>query len=135
MTKIKGQLTISRPISSSGEKLISIRINDVDAGIEFLRLEIGLEEFAECLTGLSRQHCEFEVENLQNVGKRIEREPLVFAIPQCSYPNKKKVACETAKSLCNDGWHAREYFDSKDSFFTEDGIAYARTQKTRWVSK
>ena len=131
---IKGQLTISRPSYSGERKSISIKVKDSTAGVNFLDIEIPLDNFAECLTGLAAVDCSIEVRGLENVGKTIKRENLVFEMPaSIKYSERKSAAFDLAKLAAPAGWVVRDYFDSQDSFFTKDGKDYAQTQMMRWV--
>lgn len=133
--KHKAKLTISRPISSTGEKIIEISVYDDEACIEFLEIGISLGNFAECLTGLSRVECEMEFRGLQNVGKMRETRPLEFEIHGPRYQINKADVIDEAKKYTPDGWTASEYYGSQGSFFSRDGKHYARTKISRWVDK
>ena len=71
----KAQVTISRPSYSSDKKAIVISIDDFDSGIRVMDLEMTLEDFAECLTGLA--NCSAVVEHwcgkrAKDLGKIVE---------------------------------------------------------------
>ena len=133
----KGRLTISRPSYGDDRKKISIKVKDVDAGVRFLDIEIDYADFAACLTGLAEQDCEFTARGLQNVGKQIQRDSLVFEIGEATRYGVDGM--EEIKSLANlatpEGWTASTYFGSKYSFFEKDGKKYAKTPISRWVEK
>lgn len=133
--KHKGRLSITRPRGGSGPEVISIRLVDDDAGIEFVQVEVELAAFSDCLTGLADTDCEFEVRGLENVGKRIERETIEFLMPDCEFGNRKSVAKEEAMKVTPEGWTPKLYFGSQDSFFQREGKDYARTHIVRWVNK
>lgn len=58
---MKGSVTISRPQRSDDVRYIQIEFTDESSGVNFLTARVGLEEFAETLTGLARNPCEFEL--------------------------------------------------------------------------
>lgn len=126
----KAQLTISRPMYGDHRKKIAIEIKDVDANIEFLELEIGLEEFAKALTGLAGAECEMQFRWLENVGKRVEIDTFEF---ECK--RDKQEAIRKVKKLCPKEWRPSTYFGSQNSFFKKDGKDFARTTIRRWVEK
>lgn len=132
--KHDAKITISRPNCSSGRKYISIRIDDADAEINFLDIEIGLEEFSEALTGLGSTPCKMEIRGLENVGKKIEREVLEFVLPSGEFRSKEEAVREAIKN-CPDGWTPSLYFGSQTSFFDRDGKRMARCNISRWVDK
>lgn len=129
------QLTITRPSYNDGRKLISIQVEDVDAGISFLELEISYENFSACLTGLGYVDCKMKVRGLENVGKVGEKATLEFEMPEHTYKNIKEIARMAAQKAAPEGWVASEYFDSQRSFFTLGDKEYARTTIYRWVDK
>ncbi len=134
--KHKAKLTITRPICGDGRKVISIQVEDADAGIRFLELEVPLDNFSECLTGLSFVECDMKFRGLQNVGKKKERMPVTFQMPDhADYSNRKEVAKEIAQDQVPAGWLVSDYFDSQNSFFMKDGKEFARTNAVKWVEK
>ncbi len=104
--KLKGKLSISRPTYGDGRKLINITLVDEISGSEFLDLEIPTQQFAECLTGLSRVECEFEYRP-DRVGLRYEhkteRVPFLypFGVNEEDRDKAAKAACEPFET---DGW-------------------------------
>lgn len=132
---MKGKITISRPLTTKGDGYISISVRDEDAGIDFLKIQIELADFAEALTGLAMVECNFETNLLEKVGKKCERKELVFEVPNFEYSERKDGAYKIAQSICFDGWEPSPYFSSQNSFFEKGGIKYARTKACRWVDK
>jgi hypothetical protein len=131
---IKGELSIVRPSCSDGKKYIRIMVGDVEARVQFLDIEIALDDFAECLTGLSLVKCDIDVRGLDKVGKRIESDELIFEMPsRVKYSERKQIAAALARKAAPDGWEASGYFYAQDSFFEKDGKSYARTLISRWV--
>lgn len=129
------QLTISRPVYSNGKKKISIKVRDNEARIEFLRIQIDLDKFTECLTGLAYVECDMEVHSLDKINKQEERKPLIFKMPSGSNAWNKEIAVARAIEHTPEGWTPSLYFGSPSSFFTKDGKPYAKTYISRWVEK
>ncbi len=131
---IKGELSIVRSSCNDGKKCIRIMVDDVEANIEFLDIEVALDDFADCLTGLSLVKCDIDVRGLDKVGKRLETDDLIFEMPsRVKYSERNQVAAELARESAPDGWEASDYFCAQDSFFEKDGKSYARTSISRWV--
>jgi hypothetical protein len=114
--KIKTKLTISRPSHSDPDKkCIRIEVKDVASKSRFLEIEIGLEEFAAALTGLSEQECEAVVSNLNNVGKLKESISYTVPVPSSLAYNRKAIAEYLNNFVYPDGWTADTYIGSQSS--------------------
>jgi hypothetical protein len=135
MIKHKAKLNISRPSYGDGREKISITVKDVDAGLEFLEIEIDLDRFAKCITGQPMMDCEMEFSNLVYVGKKREREKIEFKLDEGSDYREKEAAALQVEKHVPEGWIASTYFGSQDSIFSRDGGRWARTQINRWVDK
>jgi hypothetical protein len=133
--KHKAELSISRPSYGDGRRKIAISVTDEDARIKFLEIEIDLDNFAECLTGLSNVQCDMEVRGLHNVGKVIEKDTLEFRLREDSWYNQEERAKEEVDTHVPEGWVASKYFGSKTSFFSKGDERWARTSISRWVDK
>jgi len=132
----KGKITISR-VSSNQEKYLPIKItiDDVDAVTQFLEIEMSLEEFAECLTGLTDRPCVFEARGLDRIGKKREMQKFTFELPDGTMfgSKTKEIAAELAIKQSPIGWEVSTYFNSQNSFFKENGKEWAQTNIMRWV--
>ena len=133
--KTKGQLTITRPSYGCGKQKIAIRIKDTDAVTRFLDIEIDLDKFTKCITGLAEIECDIEYRNLDHVGKKRETMSLEFEMPGKSRHNRKEIAFALGKKCAPEGWTCSNYFSSQDSFFSVGDKDYAKTHATRWVKK
>ncbi len=106
--KFKGKLTIGRWSDGS----VSVTISDLSSGIEFVDARMTVEDFGNCVLGMSMQDCEFSVRGCEHIGKiREHKTEKVHFAP--SYKNKKDrelLAEEAIKHLEVDGWHG----DSSD---------------------
>lgn len=114
-----------------------IEIQDGDANITFISIELTPEQLSSALSRLACTPCEsMEVRGLQNVGKVYEYDTIVFEIPEGTpYGEQKKVAIEVSKEKCPEGWTPSEYFGSQNSFFYQDKKMFARCNISRWVDK
>lgn len=123
MSLIKGQLTISRPTSSSGAEWIEIEFNDEDAGIRFAKFRVSLTNFAKALTGLGYVPGEIELRGLDRVGMKSENK--TEHIPcEPPYGDKKKLAVlkEKVKALEVDGWVSRHGDIENHHCYTRGGV-------------
>ena len=137
--KHKAQLSITRP-QGFGPKKVKITVRDTDAVVEFLEVEIDLDKFTECLTGLSGVDCDMEFRRLEVVGKVREHKELTFKMPDSAGFYDKDGARAEAPKPTPDGWEFSDYFGSQDSFFSKetqegDRGEWARTSIMRWVEK
>ncbi len=67
---LDGEISITRPSGGAGDAdCINVCLKDKNSRIEFLRVEIGLADFAEALTGLSCVPAKLNVRSLELVGK------------------------------------------------------------------
>lgn len=112
--KIKTSLSISRPNCSDGPKYIKISVTDEKSRVRFLELQIGLAEFAECLTGLSYCESEAEVKFLDKVGKERIYENRTVEMPFRTYD--RELAQEWLQQNCQEeGWEVNSYLGSQGS--------------------
>jgi hypothetical protein len=132
----QGKITISRIQSNQENYLpIKITIDDVNAVTQFLEIEMSLEDFAECLTGLAARPCVFDARGLERIGKKREMQDFIFELPDGTMfgSKTKEIATELAIKLSPIGWEVSTYFNSQNSFFKENGKEWARTHILRWV--
>jgi hypothetical protein len=117
--KINTKLTISRPINSDGGSYINIRIEDCTSGAEFVKLQIGLAEFTEALTGLSYVECAAEVHGLAVVGMKKERERAKILLPKRVGYDRKAIkeylATYYDPTVFGEGWILDQYIGSQGS--------------------
>ncbi|MHA1739245.1 MAG: hypothetical protein ACTSWD_11715 [Candidatus Heimdallarchaeota archaeon] len=130
---MKATISISRPQYGDDRKKIKITVRDPHARIRFLDLEIGLSEFAECITGLSERDCDISTRGLDKIGKIRETKDLIFEIPRASYHMTNTELESIAKSNTPDGWECSNYFGSKDSFFQKGDQHFAKTTINKWT--
>ena len=136
-----GNLTISRPSYSDGTKVIRITVEDELSGIEFLTVEVGLEQFAEALTGLGAMDCQLEVYPDQ-IGKRAERKAewvpmeITFLLDGAAREAAHRVALAPFEV---DGWRAiggrlgnRHYHSKRDGQdgYTVSFVRYVEAEAT-----
>jgi len=134
--KHEASLSISRVHNSGCEDYIALRIEDDDAHIQFVELEIPFKAFSEALTGLSSRPCLMVVRGLDKVGKKQEMiHPFNFELPEDAEYRDKESARTALSSACPKGWTGSDYFGSQSSFFEEDGKQFASTTLRRWVDK
>ena len=131
---IKGKITISRPSCSDGKEVIVIKVKDENAVMEFLSIELSYENFTKAITGQGYIDCEFEVGNLDKVGKIRKTKKLTFQMPEDVYYtyNREEIAYKIACEKAPKGWEVDKYFRSQDSFTYKDGKLYANAILHKW---
>lgn len=142
--QFKGSISISAP--SSGD--VRIELRDENSRQRFLEIRISYEELMRGLLGLAERPMSFEIGDTHDrarIGKKIHSEEIVVKIgPEggISYDQRKQRAQAAVAKYANersakDGvhWVASTYFGSKDSFFSESGMLYCRTDMSYWSSK
>ena len=134
--KIEAALTISKVTCPHGDNYITIRIKDAKSLIEFVELEIKLQDFAEAITGLGYVPCSAEVHNLENVGKTYEHDQIEFPLTKINSGKERlKEALKDAEKHCPEGWTCSSYFGSQRSFFYRESKPWAQCSIYRWVDK
>lgn len=106
---MKGSITISRPQRSDDARYIQIEFNDESSGVNFLTARIGLEEFAETLTGLARSPCEFELRP-SLVGKIHQHKEVIVPYSGGYIPvgeTRRTVAKQALAPFEVEGWQGR----------------------------
>ena len=132
----KGKITISRPSYGDGREKIVISIEDRDAVVRFVEVELDLPEFAKAITGQGNINCELKYRNLEVLGKKRETKEITFKISdKYIHSDRKQLAIEAAKEHTPEGWIASEYYGSQSSFFTKNNEQWAKTTITTGVDK
>lgn len=97
---MRGELSISR----TGNQYIEITVQDDLSRVEFLRVRMGLAEFAKAITGLGNVECEFDWYP-KFVGMR--HEVKVLSIPVQNFSAAEEERKEILAPYEVDGWMAR----------------------------
>jgi hypothetical protein len=127
--KLKGNISILINREST-----TIEIRDSEANTMFVEITLTPEQLSEVLSRMKYTACEIEVFGLDRVGKKHENKRFEFVVPSdLKGKRDSEKLREHAQTLLTDGWIADGYFSSQDSFFTKDGIDYARVTIRRWV--
>lgn len=115
MANFKGSVTISR--NSNDE--VNLRIHDGASGIEFVDIQLTLENYAMLITGLSRVEATGEVRGLDKVGKTRVIEKRSVVCPIGGYD--KKVFQQWMIDNCQEeGWELDSYLGSQSSMALND---------------
>lgn len=102
-----GQLTISRPQCSNGEKYIQISLLDKDSFLQAVEIRIPLDSFAEALTGLGASKCKFDFNSSGYIGKKHETKNEVIKVHSVAYAGKeirRKAIIDGLRPYEVDGW-------------------------------
>ena len=116
----------------------AIEIEDDDAAITFVKLEMSTDQFCSAIGRLSS--CETlscKVNGLDRVGKNHECKKFEFLIgdKNTAFDKRKEIAYDIAVKSCPEGWEPDKYFGSQDSFFTKGEELWGRVTIRRWVEK
>lgn len=111
--KVDCQICISRPQGNDGS-YIEIRLIDVNSRARFFEGRMSLEDFAECLTGLSNRPISGEVRGLENVGKLrvVERRVAECPFSSCS---REEMSAWLIANKQEEGWQLDPYLGSQSS--------------------
>lgn len=93
---MNGKLSITRRMNGDGSGIINLTMIDENSGAKFLDAEIDLASFAEALTGLARVDVEYELENLEIVGRTRETKRVFIA--------ERKTGVRLSKADVAEGW-------------------------------
>lgn len=118
MKKLQGKLTISRPSYRDKQKAIRITVHDDTSSCRAVEVELSLEDFAECLTGLGRVDCSYEYNDSGVIGKYLETKTEIVPHPKFNRDDTDAITRHLAPFHI-DGWVAR----------TEDLFNHHRHQK------
>ena len=134
---MEGRLTISRPSYSDGRKRVIITIEDYDASVTLVTVEVGLEEFASALTGLAYQPVELHLGPVERFGKKKVRSTMHIEIPSgTSFNERKEVAKRIAEEKAKaEGWEVVGSLESQGSFYRKDGKEMAEVPLAKWIRK
>lgn len=114
----------------------TIAINDRDAIIQFIEIELTAKQFMSLIGRLSNVPCKAKIRGLDKVGMVREHKDLVFPMSEnATFREERKLACKLADQHVEPGWTPSHYFGSHGSFFCKDGVRHARTTQYRWVPK
>lgn len=131
---MKGNLTISRPTYGNGKEKIRISIRDQLSRNQFLEIEVGYAEFATILTGLSEVEVDFQVNNLENVGKTRVTESRKVTYPGQSY-DRNKLEDWLKENCKEEGWKVIPYLGSQNSRSYENGKTILNYSVEKYVDE
>jgi len=119
---------------------LEIEVRDSDSFCTFVRLKLTPEQFTAAMGRLAMIECEWEVYNLDKIGKKWENRHFEFEIPEDlnKYTNpsldKLNLLCsEAMERECLTDWVSDNSYDYQWSFFTRDGKRFARVTIRRWI--
>jgi len=105
----EGRISISRCRGASEKEetydKIHITLEDGKSGCQFLEVSLGLEEYARAISGQGYISCEFEIGNMDVIGKK--REVKTEAVPVPDLHLTPELVSEALKPFEIDGWLAR----------------------------
>jgi hypothetical protein len=138
MINLDGQISVSYVTSSDGYDYVQIEIEDKDSGIQFVRLQMGTEEFGMMVLGRGSRKCKVRLTESPNLGKVAETKTVYLPInPGSDKPfNLNHSAAIMASGLEVDGWMAKTdvHQNHHRTKTTKDGTLYM-TYFHRYVEK
>lgn len=106
--KLKGSIDICR--TSGDQDRINITLRDKLSGVEFIDLEMSVEDFGYAVTGLGCQDITIEVRGLDRIGKRRETKTEIVPFERnitASEQGSLAAANRALKPFEVDGWIGR----------------------------
>jgi hypothetical protein len=138
--KTKERLNVKGKFSLSLQRdRVRITIEDDNANITFLKIEMLPKDFYNALTSLACNDCNLELNGLDKLGKKHESKSFEFEIPEKIYDlysdksKKSKIIAQKILDKQKEGWIAEEYFNSQNTFSKENNKCYAQCTIRRWI--
>ncbi len=113
-----------------------IEIRDSESFCTFVKIKMTAEQFTAAIWRLGNVECEWEVYNLDKIGKKQENEYIVFEIPEkLSSKDTIELIKLCSLAMVEQGyawWQSDNYYESQNSFFNKDWKRYARCTIRKW---
>lgn len=132
--KLKGKISFTRP-SRGGDvdQVVSIQIQDCASRINFLEIDVPLEQFALAVTGLSAQACDLTVRGLNRVGtKKVTESREALYTGEHAY-NKDKLRAWLIETKQEEGWTLDPYVAHQNAIYPVDGGMMVRYSVYKFV--
>lgn len=111
----QGKISINRPSYGDGREVITITIEDVVSGIEFVEAHISYSDFTRALTGQSSIPCDLRLMNLSSVGKIYVSESAAIEVPSNLSYQKSEIQEWISANHKRDGWFLNSGLGSQRS--------------------
>ena len=114
----------------------TIELFDSKSAKTFVKVTLTNDQLASMLSRLGRTDCEIIVSDLDLINKKMESKYFTFEIDDEIRNSKPVLNQKCLRALADSGlsdWTPDNYYSSQNSFFTENGVSYARTTIRRWV--
>lgn len=125
VNKADVSVRVSKCMNSRGPDTMNLVIEDKVSGIQFLEIEMSMEQFGKLLAGGSLVDMQAELRGLENIGKKreyerasqfITREDYNAITGSLKYDDQKRALGQWLKdNHSRDGWHTETYLGSRDS--------------------
>jgi len=103
-------------------------LRDKNSGMR-MEMRFSKETFTDVLGGLHGPEFEVEIRGMENWGKKLEVDTLIFEVSS----RDKEEANTIALQKCPKGWKPDNYYGSQNSFFYNEDKLFAKTTIRRWV--
>jgi hypothetical protein len=131
--KINGKLTLL--FNSDG---LYLEIDDDDSGIRIITARLNKNQTCDVLArvGYTKMESVEFTDNSSNIGKKLELNTIVVPLGVGRYTINKEETKVIAEKYIKENygeWVLWDTFSSQGSYFSKDGIDYARASIRRWV--
>ena len=132
---LKGKLTISRVMSNREDDYVEIRIEDEVSGVEFVSINLSMEQYGHAVAGTSYQDIEYTARDMDCIGKVKEHEVAKVSIPKELGYNRKGAEDYVKANYQRDGWYLDSYLGSQNSIVGNGNVYYANISYYRYVEQ
>lgn len=132
---LKGKLTISRAMSNREDDYVEIRIEDEVSGVEFVSINLSMEQYGHAVAGTSYQSIEYTARDMDCIGKVKEREAARVPIPSPLAYNRQGAEEYVKANFQREGWILDSYLGSQNSITGTGVDYYANISYYRYVEQ
>ncbi len=130
--EVQVDVHIARVHSSMNGDYISFRIECQESGIQFVDMDITMEQFGALISGSYTRGLTANVSGLEKVGKKHVREVREVFCPITTY-DREKLREWLEENAQEDGYEISTYLGSKDSVKSVDGGQILRYSVHKWI--
>ena len=118
---------------------LRIQLTDANSGVRFCNVKLHPKAACAAMGRLSQTPGKAEIYGLENVGKYLIFETLIFEMPEhdeydCG-EDTREIAAREAERLCPEGWTPDKSFNSQDTFWKDGDKRMAKTTIRSYVGK
>jgi hypothetical protein len=130
--KIDGKITLL----FDPDRGLNIEIEDANARTTFVKLNVKNSDVTKLMSRQAMIPCSLEIRDLKCVGKIHKCKKFDFEIPEkLSIRENREKLIKYSEKFIPKGWIPDGYYNSQDSFYTENGKHFARVVIRKWSKK